>query len=422
MFTKWNLFPDVESFVNAVDACNFSSTIDPSVDYKRPVRGSARARNSRSLASSVHSSHQNEIQCSKFRIHMLPLLYSKRKWDVEPLILHSAILALFHGDEERCERFITDQSRKLEAFRTFFFFYIHDGDGVLQDSKSIPEVKIFQPLFQLFLGGFLKCLETDTNTSKRTASVNSQKLTKANIGEKSFTGYLDVMIFPKHFLEDDVCMSHSHFELKSPFSSLCRSHAEKDIDQLIAETACVSAMKAAINSTAAPTVGAITDLFAMHLIYQVDSKNTKYYLTYSGVLESRIYIQQLLVLCLESSAVSSLAAASVAEDEILILEEDQESEQNDPECEVGDIDVDVDKGQQQLPQGGLKGGMMSDGLKENANNSNTSKAYREDCTISFNYEEEDDLADQLEFLRQYEMCRTGITLTRANLALLGGTR
>ena len=50
------------------------------------------------------------------------------------------------------------------------------------------------------------------------------------------------------------------------------------------------------------------------------------------------------------------------------------------------------------------------------------KAYREDCTISFNYEEEDDLADQLEFLKQYEMRRTGITLTRANVALLGGTR
>ena len=55
--------------------------------------------------------------------------------------------------------------------------------------------------------------------------MNSQKLTKANTGAKSFAGYLlDAMIFPNSTLGDDnVCFSHSHFELKSPFWSICCS-------------------------------------------------------------------------------------------------------------------------------------------------------------------------------------------------------
>ncbi len=108
---------------------------------------------------------------------------------------------------------------------------------------------------------------------------------------------------------------------------MLQTQPEQHIDQLIAETACVSALKAAAkasenggtssNSTAAPTVGALTDLFALHLIYQSNV----------GFLEPRTYIQQLLVLCLESSAVRSLADASMTANETLLLEEDQESEQ-----------------------------------------------------------------------------------------------
>ena len=145
---------------------------------------------------------------------------------------------------------------------------------------------------------------------------------------------------------------------------MLQTQPEQHIDQLIVETACVSAMKAAAkasenggtssNSTAAPTVGALTDLFALHLIYQSNV----------GFLEPRTYIQQLLVLCLESSAVRSLAdASSMAANETLLLEEDQESEQNNSECELGD----VDEAQQQQPQGGgLEKRSMGDGWEGNA--------------------------------------------------------
>ena len=261
--------------------------------------------------------------------------------------------------------------------------------------------------------------------------MNTQKLTKANIGAKSFAGYLDTMIFPNSTLgDDDVCLSHSHIELKSPFSSLLQTQPGQHVDQLIAETACVSAMKAAAkasenggtssNSTAARTVGALTDLFALHLIYQSDWENKHYYISNFGFLEPRAYIQQLLVLCLESSAVCSLAAASVTVNDTLTLEDGQESEQNDSKCGQGD----VDEAQQQQPEGGgLKRGSTGDGWEGNAINNNAGRAYHKHATISFKYEAyEDDIADQLEFLRQYEMRRMGVTLTRANLALLGGTR
>ena len=98
------------------------------------------------------------------------------------------------------------------------------------------------------------------------------------------------------------------------------------------ETACVSAIKAAAKAsenggitssapTAVPTVGALIDQFALHLIYQPDwEREENLYVSNLGVLEPRTYIQQLLVLCLESSAVCSLADASMAANETPLLE------------------------------------------------------------------------------------------------------
>ena len=66
---------------------------------------------------------------------------------MESALLHAKILGLFGEDGGYCESFITDQTRKLEAFRSFFFFYVYGDEGVQQESqKSIPEVKVFQPL------------------------------------------------------------------------------------------------------------------------------------------------------------------------------------------------------------------------------------------------------------------------------------
>ena len=162
-------------------------------------------------------------------------------------------------------------------------------------------------------------------------------------------------------------------------------------------------------------------LFALHLIYQSDWESKIFYISNLGVLEPRIYIQHLLVLFLESSALRRLADASVAANERVSLAEDQESEQNDSACELGD----VDETQQQQPHGGgLKRGSTGDGWEGNTTSNNAGKAYRKHPAISFKYEEydDDDIADDLEFLRQYEMRRAGVTLTQANLALLGGIR
>ena len=151
--------------MRSVAACNFSTTFNTSIEYKKP-RGSVPVRGS-SLASSVHAFQPDEIQCSRFRIKMLPHLYFKRKWNMEPALLNDTILVLFCGDEACCESFISDQAQKLEAFRVFFFCYGYGDEGDQQESKiSIPEVNLFQPLFQLFLDGFLKCLETGSGTSR----------------------------------------------------------------------------------------------------------------------------------------------------------------------------------------------------------------------------------------------------------------
>ena len=66
---------------------------------------------------------------------------------MEPALLHAKILGLFREDGGCCESFIKDQTRKLEAFRIFFFFYFYGDEGVQQvNTQSIPEVGVFQPV------------------------------------------------------------------------------------------------------------------------------------------------------------------------------------------------------------------------------------------------------------------------------------
>ena len=86
----------------------------------KKCRGTTRASAFRSLASSIHSSHPYEIQCSKFRIRMLSQVFFNSKWNMEPALLYTTVLPLFRGDEGRCESVDTDeQEMKLSKISPF---------------------------------------------------------------------------------------------------------------------------------------------------------------------------------------------------------------------------------------------------------------------------------------------------------------
>ena len=418
----WYKCDNVPSFIAKIEECKFPSHRNFSLDYKNTSMDNSVAGSYSDESSFPLTSKAGYLYCSRFRTSRYPQLYRRKLWKIEPNLLDAMNLdEFFGGDDQLYGDFVDDQTRKLEKFRTFFYYYLYDVNGLRIKKETISEPGDFQPLFQLFFGGFLECLQSfhsDSRKVRRTVSVNTQELIKY-VGDSQIplTGSLDVMIF-SHSDEttvDDVCMSDSHIELKSPFGALYHSQlADQAIDQLIAETDCVSAMKATAGASG-PTIGALTDLFSLNLIYQANSNGRDFYLT-SPVVESRAYVQLLIVLCLRSAAVERLAAVSVMENLALPEEEERADDEGGGDHGKEDFDdVDEEKGthpQQQQQQ------------QQQEKNTGSAPSYKKAKPIVMYIKDDkrEELEEDFEFLRQYEMRRTGVTLTRANLAALGGLR
>jgi len=420
---NWDKYDDLPSFIATIEECNFPSHCNFSLNYKSTLRGSVPGSYSKS---SLPLTKEGYLNCSRFRATKYPHLYCRKLWKIEPTLVDAKNLEeFFCGDNQHYEDFVDDQTIKLEKFRTFFFFYLHDDNGVRKPKMEMSEPSTFQPLFQLFFSGFLECLQSfrnDPRKVRQTVSVNSLELTK-HVGQFPLTGSTDVMIF-SHIDDSivDACMSDSHIELKSPFGALYHSQSAQAIDQLIAETDCVSAMKATVGASG-PTIGALTDLFSLNLIFQANSNSRDFYLT-PPVVESRAYISQLIVLCLSIAAVEGLAASSLTENLALIVDEGEgvdHGKEDDVDEEKG-INQQQQQQQQQQPQqqqqqeGWKRDALMCWGYEEEKNTGSAVKP------IVFKDDKREQLENEYEFLRQYEMRRTGVTLTRANLAAIGGLR
>ena len=435
------------SFIALLEQCAFPSIGHFTLDYKTTSsRGSVVAEFSESsLPLSLPGVY---LQCSKLRTSQYPQLYRRNVWHIEPAFLDATIMgAFFGGNIQHYKEFVDYQARILENFRTYFFYCIHDENGHRIPRKTIREIREFQPLFQLFLGGFLECLQSFQSGStimRRTVSVNNLKIMKT-LGDDHIplVGTLDVMIF-SHSDERivDVCMSDSHIELKSPFGALYHSQSAKEIDQLIAETDCVSAMKAdsSVSPSSGPTIGALTDLFSLNLIYHDESSSNSraFYLT-SPVVEPRSYIQQLLVLCMQSADVAKLTVSSMVSS-IPFLEEERVEDEVEQGGGGGGKDGfdDADKieegthqqhhQQQQQQQQQQQGGKEREAIKcwysedDENTDSTRSSTHVHPTIIYIKSDKEEELEEDFEFLRQFEMRRTGVTLTRSNLEALGALR
>ena len=442
----WDSCVDVPSFIAKIEECKFPSHRNFSLDYKNTSMDNSVAGSYSDESSFPLTSQAGYLYCSRFRTSEYPQLYRRKLWTIEPKLLDAMNLdEFFGGDNQLYGDFVDDQTRKLEKFRTFFYYYLHDVNGLRIKKETMSEPGDFQPLFQLFFGGFLECLQSfrsDPRKVRRTISVNTLELMKtAVVGDDQIplTGSLDVMIFSNsgdcECIVNNVCMSDSHIELKCPFGALYNSQSDQAIDQLIAETDCVSAMKATTAGTASagPTIGALTDLFSLNLIYQANSNSREFYVT-SPVIDSRAYIQQLIVLCLRSADVERLAALSVTDTLALPERVDDEGGGVGEATEGGDHvkenvgDVDEEKGahqqqQHQQQQRGLKRECWgSEEKKDYTGSAPSFKKVAKPIVMYIKDDKREELEEDFEFLRQYEMRRTGVTLTRANLAALGGLR
>jgi hypothetical protein len=193
-----------------------------------------------------------------------------------------------------------------------------------------------------------------------------------------------------------------------------------------------------VSPSSGPTIGALTDLFSLNLIIYHDEKSSNsraFYLT-SPVVEARSYIQQLLVLCMQSADVARLAASSVSAS-IPLPEEEEERVEDEVEEEGGggggkdDGFDDADKieegthqqQQQQQQQGGKeREAIMCWYSEDDITDSTRSSTHVHPTIIYIKSDKEEELEEDFEFLRQFEMRRTGVTLTRSNLEALGAIR
>lgn len=378
---------------------------------------------------SVHSYKSGPIDCSKFRqSKAFSGEYKLSSWTFEENSLQAIIVNdLFDGDKNRFEMFVADQILSLELFRKYFFNY-----GPLR-SRKIDEVTVFQPIFQIFLKSFLDALRPANDLENFMA--NNDVIEKEILNKFSrvvrLSGRTDVIIMqnPSGAQEKKPRHSICHIELKAPYGSLYHSNSQSSIDQLMAETDCISAMRNANTAgveNRSTTLGALTDIFSIYLMYHDRrSSNREFFVTADSSLDPLRYIKSLLTLCLSVDALAAItttAAVVVVENSLSATlsatgagdgGEGHDGGGNDDDAfgdhegEDASEEEDGDDGRcKKAKQGSSHGEMVG-----------------QDGVYEFNFKDEDDQEEweeKMEFLRQCEMKRLGTTLTISNIIAHGG--
>ena len=404
-------------------ACEFEDLDVNYIGTYRNVRGGSGVESS----ISVHSYRSGSIDCSKFRqSKAFSGDYKLSSWTFEEDLLQAIIVNdLFDGDKNRFDMFVADQILSLELFRKYFFNY-----GPLR-SRKIDEVTVFQPIFQIFLKGFLDDLRPANDLENFMANNDViEKEIRNKFGRVvRLSGRTDVIIMqnPSDAQEKQPRRSICHIELKAPYGSLYHSNSQSSIDQLMAETDCISAMRNANTAgveNRSTTLGALTDIFSIYLMYHDRrSSNREFFVTADSSLDPLRYIKSLLTLCLSVDALAAITTtAAVVVENSLSATLSATGAGDGGDGHDGDDDDDDDDA-----FGGEDANEEEDGddvrYKKAKQGSSHGEKVGQDSVYEFNFKDEDEQEEweeKMEFLRQCEMKRLGTTLTISNIIAHGG--
>ena len=211
-----------------------------------------------------------------------------------------------------------------------------------------------------------------------------------------------------------------HIELKAPYKKLYHSKSYSSIDQLMAETDCISAMRNANTAgveNRTTTVGALTDIFSIYLMFHDRrSSNREFFVTADSSLDPFSYIKCLLTLCLSVDALAEITStAVVVVEKSLSANLSALGAGDGGEGGHGDGDDDNESEEEDGDD---------DGCHKKAKQG-SSHGYKvgQDGVYEINFKDEDaqeEWEEKMEFLRQCEMQRLGTTLTISNIIAHGG--
>ena len=232
------------------------------------------------------------------------------------------------------------------------------------------------------------------------------------------SGRTDVTVHLSSTLNKRPINSICHIELQSPFEKLHQSDSKSSIDQLMAETDCISSMRNNTNSAlgrTTTTLGALTDMFWIYLIYHDRRDNNREFFATTKILEPRGYIRSLLTLCLSATAIVTITS-TVPDKAAAVVENSLSAAQS------GDVD---DDGDDFYEYDGAQDDRRDDGGESRRKKAKRGSSHEEEdgmhiYEINFNDEDERDAwENKLDFLRQCENRRQSVTLTIANIIAHG---
>ena len=424
---------DAQSFAAAITACDLKDLDVSYIEAYRSVRGSVRDNNS-----TAPSTSRGALNCSTFRqSQVLQGEYQLSWWTIDPDLLQTIIVAdLFDGENDRFETYVAAQIISLELFRKYFFNFEQS------QSSKIDELKLFQPIFQIFLKGFLDALRpADHAKHLENCMANNANLRKELIRNKygqvvPLTGKTDVIMHLSgtNAQNKKPLNSICHIELKAPFT---RANLQSSIDQLMAQTDCISDMRNK-NTTSVEnrttTLGALTDMFSIDLMFhdRRGGNNREFFVTADSSCDPRSYILRLLALCLSVDALATITTATSGHAVEAAVVENSLSATLSATGET-DEGHDDDDGDGDVLVGGHEGGSGTQGCGSEDNDDEDGDddhhwkakcgSSSQDDVYEIDFKEQDaqeEWEDTLEFLRQCEMQRMGITLTISNIIAHGG--
>ena len=220
-----------------------------------------------------------------------------------------------------------------------------------------------------------------------------------------------------------------HIELKAPYGSLYHSNSQSSIDQLMAETDCISsAMRNADTAgveNRSTTLGALTDIFSIFLMYHDRrSSNREFLVTADSILDPLRYIKSLLTLCLSVDALAAITTtAAVVVENSLSATLSATGAGDGGEGHEGGGDDDDAFGDHEGEDASEEEDGDDGRYKKAKQGSSHGEKVGQDGVYEFNFKDEgeqEEWEEKMEFLRQCEMKRPGTTLTISNIIAHGG--
>lgn len=272
VFETLGRLEDRDSLVSAVRARNVKvcKVTNSYIQPKMRTRSSDVHRISKVGSHSSVQTGFNQVNLCDYDMKLL-------RWIVTDEELDAKILNIF-GQVETMEEFVLAQSEILILLRAIFCDYYR------LNKKGVDELTEFQPIFILFLQGFLKDLSNSTGRNMTAVAANGFDIS-ANFmvnGESGMMvekkGAADVFVLQGvddtiDLIEGNVAVA---FELKHPHGKLYHTSNREGMDQLVCEveglhqTSISLCSSSTASITPQMTKGCLTDLFAICLDVRAD--------------------------------------------------------------------------------------------------------------------------------------------------------